>query len=131
MPADFSIDTSAKVVLSRGWGTLSDRDLLDHQRRLRTHKDFVPGMSQLFDFREVEADTLTSMGIRNLAERNLFKKGAKRVFIVAQGKEALFGMLRMLEQYLGKHPIEVRVQYEDIEGAKRWLGLPTEQDLPE
>lgn len=71
----------------------------------------------------VERDSPTSTGIRNLAERNLFAKGAKRVFVVARDKEALFGMLRMLEIYLDRHPVQIRVQYERIGDARRWLGL--------
>ncbi len=124
MPADYVIDVDAGAVISRAWGVLTDFDLLDHQRRLGADPAFKPGFNQLFNFSDVTLVELTAEGIRTLAERNLFRAGARRAFLVHPGALTMFGLLRMFEILTSQYPDELRVEFNHVDAAREWLGLP-------
>lgn len=124
MPAEYLIDRSIGVVFSRAWGVLTDADLLDHQRRLGQDPEFDPSLNQLFDFHEVTVVEVTGIGIRTLAERNLFRAGACRAFTVRPGAVALFGLMRMFQILTSEYPDELRVHFGDVREAQQWLGIP-------
>ena len=124
MPAEYHIDRQSNVLFSRAWGTLSDSDLLEHQRLITNDPAFTPDLHQLFDFTEVTRVALTSAGIQLLASRDPFGVGAKRAFIVTPGAMAMFGMLRMFEILTNEHLDELRVQFDHVGKARLWLGLP-------
>lgn len=113
-----------KVVFCSAWGTLTDSDLIECQRQLRDDPGFRPDMNQLFDLSGVQRVELTSSGIRTLADRNLCGAGAKRAFCVEPGAMAMFGMARMFQILTDKYPDELRVQFDNLESARSWLGLP-------
>ena len=54
MPFDFSIRSDRPLVLSRGWGEVTNEEALDHQRRLAANPDFDPTGKQLVDFSQVK-----------------------------------------------------------------------------
>jgi hypothetical protein len=123
VPAEHVVDDSRGIVQSRAWGKLTDDDLLEHQRRVREDPHFQPDLNQLFDFRDVEDVALTAHGIDTLAERNPFGRGAKRAFVIRPGALAMYGLMRMFQTLTSEHPDELRVQFDDIEAAKSWLGM--------
>lgn len=127
MPAEFVIDEQLGVVFSRAWGILTNIDLLEHQRRLGQDPQFKPGLSQIFDFREVADVEVTAAGIQILADRTIFGNGARRAFIVQPGAMAMFGVMRMFQTLISDHPDELRVQFDHINKARQWIGL-TEAD---
>lgn len=122
MPADYRIDRQRGVVLSRAWGILTDGDLLDHQQRLRSDPHFTPSLNQLFEFQDVVEIRVTAGGIRLLADRNPFGQGSRRAFTVLA--TAMFGLLRMFEILTSEHPDDLRVQFNNVQGAREWLGIP-------
>jgi len=124
MPAEYHIDKELNTLFSKAGGTLSDSDLLEHQRLITNDPAFTPNLNQLFDLRAVTGFALTSEGIRLLASRDPFGVGAKRAFIVNPGAKAVFGMLRMFQIMTDEHPDELRVQFDHIGEARSWLGLP-------
>ena len=124
MPAEYHIDMELKAIFSKAWGTLSDSDLLEHQRLITNDPAFTPDLNQLFDLTEVTGVELTSEGIRLLASRDPFGAGAKRAFIVNPGAMEVFGMLRMFQIMTDEHPDDLRVQFDHIGKARSWLGLP-------
>ena len=124
MPAEYHIDREANAVYSRAWGTLTDSDLLEHQRLITNDPAFTPDLHQLFDLREVTKVALTSEGIRLLASRDPFGVGSRRAFVVTPGATAVFGMMRMFQILTNEHPDELRVQFDHIGKARSWLGLP-------
>ncbi len=124
MPVDHQINRELGVVSSRAWGVLTDDDLLEQQRRLGQDPEFEPRLNQLFDFREVTDVKVTSNGIRVLAERDLFHADARRAFIIHPGALLMFGLMRMFENLTTEYPDELRVQFDHIQQAREWLGLP-------
>ena len=124
MPAEYLIDRTLGVVFSRAWGALTNADLLEHQRRLGQDPEFEPSLHQLFDFEDVTDVKVTALGIRVLAQRTLFGAGARRAFTVSPGAMAMYGLMRMFQILTSEHPDELRVHFDHINGARRWLGIP-------
>jgi hypothetical protein len=123
VPADFVLDPANQVVFSRAWGTLTDADLLDHQRRLKAHPDFKPCFNQVFDFESVTQADVTPDGMRVLARGNAFGRDARRAFVVIS--PLMYGMMRMFEILTSEDPDEFRVQFDNIASARSWLGITT------
>ncbi|MCA9509104.1 MAG: hypothetical protein R3E88_01785 [Myxococcota bacterium] len=122
MPCDYDIDSERGIVLSRGWGSVSDADLLTHQRRLAVDPRFSPAMNQLYDLRDVtEVEKVTSAGIRELAQHSPFGAGSRRVVLVAS--RVTFGLARMFQALADEKPDELRVVFDEMVEAERWIGI--------
>jgi len=124
MPAEYHIDKELNALFSKAWGTLSDSDLLEHQRLITNDPAFTPDLHQLFDLRAVTKVALTSEGFQLLASRDPFGVGSRRAFVVAPGATGVFGMMRIFQIMIDEHPEELRVQFDHIGEARSWLGLP-------
>jgi hypothetical protein len=53
MPGAYTINLALSLVLSRGWGVVTDRELLAHVRALTADPRFAPHFHQLADLRDV------------------------------------------------------------------------------
>ena len=99
MPADFELIHGKRTVHSRGWGALTDADLLGHMARIAAL--FKTGVldgdwAQIADFSDVDnMDGLSTTGIRRAAEDNPWPRYAVRAFVVATDEQ--FGLLRMYQ----------------------------------
>ena len=107
MPATFLIDHDDRIVRSRAWGLLIDRDLLDSQQRLREDPRFEPTYCQIFDFTAVEQLSLTADGLRALAANSPFSRDARRAIVV--GTEGAYGMARMYAMLSDRNPRHFRI----------------------
>ena len=56
MPAKYAIDRERKLIISSAWGTMTDDDVLEHHRSLRTDPDFDPTFRQLIDMSGITED---------------------------------------------------------------------------
>jgi hypothetical protein len=99
MPADFELIPGTRTVHSRGWGALTDADLLGHMARIAAL--FKSGVldsdwAQIADFSGVDnMDGLSTAGVRRAAEENPWPRYAVRAFVVATDEQ--FGLLRMYQ----------------------------------
>jgi hypothetical protein len=118
MPATFLIDHDDRIVRSRAWGLLIDRDLLDTQQRLREDPRFEPTYCQIFDFTAVEQLSLTADGLRALAANSPFSRDARRAIVV--GTEGAYGMARMYAMLSDRNPRFFRI-FRDAPSAIKWL----------
>lgn len=118
MPADYRIDPKGRVVYSRGWGLLSDEDLIRYQERLNADPDFRPHYSQLVDLSGVEALELSSEGVRMSAAAEIWSPEARRAFVAPM--DAAYGMVRMHEAFTGGENPNVRI-FRCIAEARAWL----------
>ena len=123
MPATYRIDRELGIVFSRGWGDLTDEELVAHQRSLAVDADFLPNLSQLADAREVTEVHATAHGVHELIAGNPFGKGARRAFVAYN--DTIFGLARMFELGRPSPQDEFRV-FRSIDEARTWLGLPPE-----
>ena len=103
MPASFTLDTPRRLVRSRAWGALSERELLQHADNVHALFDngtLDSSWSQLADFSDVTSfDEVSSDGIRQLAERNPWPRDSRRVVLAPS--PIAFGLSRMYQLMLG------------------------------
>lgn len=123
MSATYRIDTSLGIVFSSASGTLSDEDLIRHQRALACEPHFRPAMKQLADAREVTEVLATASGVRTMIAGNPFGKGAQRAFVT--DNDTIFGLARMFELGRTNPQDEFRV-FRTMAEARAWLNLPPE-----
>lgn len=119
MLGSYTILSDARFVYSRAWGILTDEELLEHADALRNDPRFDPSFSQLADSREMTDLAVSPQGVRTLATRNPFGKGAKRA-LVAPSLVA-FGMARMFELVSHRSEDDIKV-VKSMAEAKAWLG---------
>jgi hypothetical protein len=120
MPGSYAIDTGRSLVLSRGWGVLTDGELLAHVRALAIDQRFAPHFCQLADLRDVTTFEVSSATIRAMASLNPFGVGARRALVV--GSDVAFGMARMYQILRDESP-DVFEIFREIVPALDWLGL--------
>jgi hypothetical protein len=122
MPADFSIDSQRRRVLSRASGVLTMGDLEGHMERLRVHPDFQPTFSQLADFREVTGITFSTDNVRELARRRVFDASSRRAFLVASALH--FGLARMFASHRDLEGEDGIGVFMDPGEAESWVSPP-------
>jgi hypothetical protein len=93
MPATFRIDPATHVIYSRGWGVLTDEDIVSNRAALVRDPAFTASSSQLYDFSEVSDLQVTVAGVRLLAQKSVFLPTARRALVVAS--DVAYGMARM------------------------------------
>jgi hypothetical protein len=120
MPAGFVINEKRSIVLSRGWGVLTDRDVLAHVRALAADPRFKPRFAQLTDFRDVTRIEITNVVIGTVAELSPFGAGSRRAMVV--GSEVAYGLARMFQLHRSNSPEDLLV-FRDMAPALEWLGI--------
>ncbi len=120
MPAHYRIDRPRALVISCGWGIITDQDLLGHARSLARDPQFRPTMKQLYDFRDVVDQDIGGATVLELANLSPFGSGARRAIIVRG--DAAFGMARMFQILRDRAQDEIQV-FRELEASLNWLEL--------
>jgi hypothetical protein len=120
MSGAYTIDLKRSLVRSRGWGVLTDRELLAHVRALTVDPHFAPNFHQLADLRDVTDVQITSATIKEMVRLNPFWAGARRALVITN--DVLFGMARMYQILKDESPDELQI-FRNMEDALQWLGL--------
>ena len=121
----YLVDAGQSLVLTRGFGVLTDADLLNHVRGLRAEAAFHGGMCQVADFRDVSEIAISSGGIRALAALNPFGQGSRRAVVVAS--DYAYGMARMYQMIREPSQDELEI-FRGLEHALDWLGFGDDID---
>ena len=125
MPAEYIIDTARGLVFSRGYGVITDDDLIAHVRSLAANPLFEGITRQFTDFSDVTEVHVTSDRLRQISgAANPFPMDSYRAILaptdVAFGMSRMFEMLRSGENLLVTRSREV---------AERHLGLAPGESL--
>lgn len=128
MPGSYLIDPAQSLVFSRGWGVLTDEELLWHAQSLRAHPRFDPGFRQIVNFLELGEIRVTPEGVRNLAQFNPFRPDSRRAVAVAS--DLAFGLTRMFEAHTNSDQEQFRI-FRAIGPALEWVGLDPATIWPE
>lgn len=121
MPCSYLIDIPNRIVFSRAWGVLTDKEIIAHATTLKPDPRFDRGFRQVGDFLGVNAILLTSAAIRAVALDNPFPRDAKRAFVVPS--DEAYGLARMFTLYLDADPSAFAI-FRALEPALEWVGLP-------
>ena len=120
MPFEYVIDVERELVYSRGWGDVTEADLLDHQRKLAQDPQFQPTFSQLVDLRDPTSINVTADAVRNGARRHVFGPHARRAIVVPDSEK--FGLAQMFQSYrqLAGGEDQIRI-FLSMNAARGWL----------
>jgi len=127
MPGSYLIDVSLGIVFSRGWGVLTDAELISHAATLRADSRFNPGLRQVVDFLGLTKLDITSGAVSEVAQKNPFRRDSRRAFIVPSVET--LGVTRMFELYMGADPEQFKI-FQALAPALQWVGLDPETGWP-
>jgi len=128
LPISYDIDKKRRLVTSRLWEVVTNDEVDDHNRRLRTDPDFDPGYRQLIDLSGITEIRITTPKVTAAAQDQYFTPGTRRAFIAPT--DATFGMARMfaLRAEASGQTVEV---FRDRKKAEEWLWSRAQtHDLP-
>jgi hypothetical protein len=114
----YKIDRERRIVLTRGWGELSTRELFDVMSRILLDPRFDPTYRSLGDLRDVTSITVDVMETAQTAASPLFAEGTRRAIVATA--DVAFGMARMFASFSERTGQEVRV-FRDMTLAEAWL----------
>jgi hypothetical protein len=115
---NYKIDRDRRTVLTRAWGQLSARELLDVMTQLLVDPRFDPTYRSLGDLREVTSITVNPLEAAQTAASPIFAEGTRRAIVATS--DVAFGMERMFASFSERCGQKVRV-FRDMTAAEAWL----------
>ena len=120
MPGSYLIDQPRSLVFSRGWGALTDDELLWHAETLRADPRFDPGFRQVIDFLGLGEIRVSPEGVRTIAQLNPFRRDSRRAVTVPS--DLVYGLTGMFEAHSNSDQEQFRV-FRALQPAFEWVGL--------
>jgi hypothetical protein len=120
LPFSYAIDPKQQLVISRLWGVVTEDEVRDHNRRLRTDPAFDPGYRQLADMRAITESRVGTDLINETSVDHFFTPGTRRAFVTAT--DANFGMARKYASQAEAEGQTIEV-FRDLHRAEEWLGI--------
>jgi hypothetical protein len=120
MGMNYKIDSERRLVLTRGWGVLSSRELFDVTSQILVDPRFDPTYRSLGDLRDVTEITVDTLETAYTAATPLFAAGTRRAIVASS--DAVFGMARMFATFAERAGQEVRI-FRELHLAEAWLEL--------
>ena len=127
MPGSYLIDLERGLVFCRGWGVLTDDELLWHAETLHADPRFDPGFRQVVNFLDVSEARVSAEGIRAIAQINPFRRDSRRA--IAVPSDLVFGLARMFEALTNSDQDQFRV-FRALGPAFEWVGLDPADSWP-
>ncbi|HJQ09475.1 MAG TPA: hypothetical protein VJ840_00455 [Gemmatimonadaceae bacterium] len=118
MPAAYEIDAVKGVVTTRFWGVVTDDEVSEHDKRLRSDPNFNPGYRQLVDMSGITKPAVTSRMIFEAALDQFFAPGSRRAIIATD--DTVFGLARMFALHSERAGQTIEV-YRERARAEEWL----------
>jgi len=120
MGMSYKIDPARRVVLTRGWGVLTTRELVDVTTEILLDPRFDPTYRSLGDLREVTDITVDTVAAAETAATPLFVAGTRRAIVATS--DVAYGMARMFATFAARSGQDVRV-FRELHLAEEWLEL--------
>jgi hypothetical protein len=118
MGMSYTIDRARRLVITRGRGVISNRELDDLISHIRVDPAFDPNFRSLADLREVTEVTVDSMGTAAAAAMPLFNPGTRRALVAPS--DVVYEAARMFASYAERAGQDVRV-FRELSQAEAWL----------
>jgi hypothetical protein len=107
-------------VSSRLWGAVTDKEIHEHNDKLRNDPHFDPSYRQIVDLTGITEIKVSTVTINETSLNQIFNPGTRRAMVATS--DATFGMARMYAlraEGLGQ-TVEV---FRDWPPAEEWLGI--------
>jgi hypothetical protein len=118
VPVSYQLEPVRRLVRSRAWGVLTDREIEAHYTRLVHDPGFESSFRQLCDMTEVTRIDATAEMLRRLAQQAIFSPGTQRAFVAVQ--DAHYGLTRMFQVFCELEGTRVEI-FRDTADADAWL----------
>src|SRR5215218_3544751 len=118
MAVTYSIDTSRRLIVSRGSGVLTDDELRSARALMQGDPAFDRSFGQLFDLRGFTEIQLSIPGMARIAASSAFAPGVRRAFVGTT--EAQYEMARTFALLSEPHD-QLVYAFRDISIAEAWL----------
>lgn len=120
MGLSYQIDHVRRVVLTRGWGTVTTDDVQDATSKLLADARFDPAYASLTDLRDVDLADVDPMIVAETASIPMYDARSRRAVVAST--DAVYGMARMFASYAERAGQVVRV-FRQLDEAELWLRL--------
>ena len=123
MPIKVAIDEKNSLIYREFIGLVEVDEITASIESVVNHPNFHPNMKSLNDLRQVthQADKTYVMKIAQAITQYSGKLASGKVAVVASA-DVVFGMMRMLQSYVGDVPIDIMI-FKDVDEAMDWLEL--------
>jgi hypothetical protein len=121
MPVQYVIHIHDHIVRTTFRGTVTCREVAEHDSRLRSDPAFDPDFSELVTFRDDPDIQLTYLEWRSLSDVDPFSRSSRRAFVV-QSHSAVYGVVRMYQIAKSDAP-NIKI-FETGDEALSWLSAP-------
>ena len=123
MPISYTIDHEKKLVITRLRDAVTEDQVYEHNRLLRSDPLFDPSYKQLTDMTEL-GEVLVGTGmIKDTARDHFFLPGVARALVAPS--DVVYGMARMFAIHSESMGQKIEV-FRELEAAEMWLGLRPE-----
>ena len=120
MPVSYLIDQNQRLVFSHLSGTVTETEVHEHNRTLRTDPAFNPRYRQLVDCTGVTEILLGTATISAISRDQFFAPGTRRAFIATS--DTAFGLARMFALRADGSGQTIEV-FRERRVAEEWLGI--------
>jgi hypothetical protein len=120
MGMSYKIDPKRRVVLTRGWGVITTRDLLDLTSRVLVDLRFDPTYRSLADLREVTDVQVDHMATMHTAVTPVFVGGTRRAIVATS--DVAYESACAFATFAQRSGHDVRI-FRDMQLAEAWLEL--------
>ena len=121
MGMNYRIDDVRRIVMTRGWGTVSTRDLQDLTSRILVDPRFDPTYRSLADLSEVTEVLVNTLSMAETATAPLFVFGTRRAIVAAA--DHVHEMASSFAAISMRAGHEVRI-FRRMPDAEAWLDSP-------
>jgi len=124
MPFTSVIDSTRRLVITRGTGALTGNEALASCVQLKKEPEFDPSFNQLLDLTTATGLDATSEQIKRAASEPMFSKASRRAIVAHDS--GVFGLARMFETYHNLSGVGEQVMvFRDMHEALDWLHSAT------
>jgi hypothetical protein len=120
LPAKYSIDVERKLVISQAWGVMTDADVHEHRRALRSDPLFDRNYRELIDMNGIKEDLVDLDTKQGISQDQVFAPGVRRAWVASA--DYPFGMARMYAIAAEKQGQSIGV-FRTRKEAEDWLGM--------
>jgi hypothetical protein len=122
-----TIVVNERLVISTYYGEINDAEILDFAAVIRSDPDFDSSFSEIADFSQVTAGTVSTSAIQELSRRkSIYSPTSMHVAVAPQSH--IFGLARMFQAFASQTRPNV-VVVRNIDEARQVLGLePSDSD---
>ena len=129
MPLKFTINHKDGYLTCKYLEQITDEELVASWQKFYEGSKWIPGFNELNDLSGADLMSITTSGLRRLAQLSKTmheKRNIKKVKVAIYAPTPLqFGLSRVYEVLAGDSP-EIHKIFKNLDEARTWLNTPTE-----